>query len=201
LAFCLAASVLAGCSDSNGDFFSGHQAGTNDPKTISDIGDVRIRVARVSAAQNFKIPKTYAFHFSWTPEAYADRQAAKGLRGATEQDWARYERFLLQSGMKQKAAANIVKYQRKKANRTKFKPVIGSNGQVAFCNDTWGGKYGCSIGLNLSKTQQRRLAQSVLDRTEAGCKIGTIDPPQLSALRPGIKSGKLSVVATITCSG
>ena len=72
---------------------------------------------------------------------------------ASEQDWARYERFLLQTGMKQKAAAKMVKYQRKQANRTKFKPVIGSNGQVAFCNDTWGGKYGCSIGLDLGKTQ------------------------------------------------
>jgi len=120
---------------------------------------------------------------------------------ASEQDWARYERFLLQTGMKQKAAAKMVKYQRKQANRTKFKPVIGSNGQVAFCNDTWGGKYGCSIGLDLGKTQQRRLAQSVLDQTEAGCKIGTIDPTQLSALKPGIKSAKLSVVATIVCSG
>jgi len=88
--------------------------------------------------------------------------------------------------MKQKAAAKMVKYQRKQANRTKFKPVIGSNGQVAFCNDTWGGKYGCSIGLDLGKTQQRRLALSVLDQTEAGCKIGTIDPTQLSALKPGI---------------
>ena len=78
-AFCLAASVLVGCCDGNGVFFSGHQAGTSDPKAISDIGDVRIRVARVITARNFKILKTYAFHFSWTPEAYAKRQAAKGL--------------------------------------------------------------------------------------------------------------------------
>lgn len=192
--------VLAGCGDGYSDPVSGHQVGTKSPKAIVEIAEVEVRISPVVASRKIKIPKTYAFRFGWTPAAYARRNQARGLRSPSEADWQRFESSLVRGRVKAEGAAALIKYQRKRERRTKFKPVVTSGSKIVFCNDTWGGKYGCSTGMNLGRAERVKLARAALAKTQPRCKIGRVDPPEVAALHPkGMKSGKLSVVATIIC--
>lgn len=194
------AGVLAGCGDGYSDPISGHQVGTQPPKATVEVGRTEVRISRVVASRKIKIPKTYAFRFGWTPDAYESRNKARGLRQPTAKDWQRFETSLVRGRLKAKGVANLVKHQRKRERRTKFKPVVAQGGKIVFCNDTWGGKYGCTTGLTLTRTERLKLAHAALAKTQPRCKIGQIDPPKVAALHPkGMKSGKLSVVATIIC--
>ncbi|MEQ6203113.1 hypothetical protein ABMC88_08640 [Sulfitobacter sp. HNIBRBA2951] len=196
----LCALLLSACGDGYSDPISGHQVGAQSPKATVEVGRIEVRISRVVASRKIKIPNTYAFRFGWTSDAYDRRNRARGLRQPTERDWQKYEASLVGGRVKSKGAAVVVKSQRKRERRTKFKPVVTRGGKIAFCNDTWGGKYGCTTGLSLTRAERLRLTRAALAKTQPRCKIGQIDPPKVAALHPeGMKSGKLSVVATIIC--
>ncbi|MEL7099185.1 MAG: hypothetical protein AAGM84_10195 [Pseudomonadota bacterium] len=180
LSGCITTALLL-ADRSNGDPVSGHTIGTTDPKKILDYGDVRVRVAHVQSARNFPIPESRVFRFSWTPDAYAARNAALGHRVPTEADWnrelARYASLLRYPNAKPEL---VIRENKKRAARTKFKPYVAADGEITFCNDTWGGKYGCTDGITLSKAKQRELAARALAISDPDCRISVIDPPELT---------------------
>jgi len=185
--------LMRATSDGNADPISGHQVGIGSPEVIKDFGDIRVRMSPIKSVRNRPISPTYAFLFSWTPDAYNQRNLELGRREPTQQDWQNL-------ASKAKMKPKILKYMQKLAARSAFKPYVDPQGFIKRCNDTYGGKYGCSIGLKMSKSLQKQLAQKVLSAHKNTCKIARIDPAEVLALSPGtVKSGELSLVASISC--
>lgn len=217
LSNCVTALRLAG--DGTHDPVSGHQVGIGSPDAILDIDAVRVRVSPVVSVRKRPIPESYAFLFSWTPAAYNARMAEQGLRVASPADWDRQVQRFVASAVRgtgpalgpgantgpadaktiAQAERNVATL-RRQAERSAFKPVVAADGTITRCNDTSGGKFGCTIGLTLSQATRLAYARAALARHRPGCTLAVIDPPEILALAPyTIKSRALSVVASVTC--
>jgi hypothetical protein len=68
-----------------------------------------------------------------------------------------------------------------------------------LCRGRVGGRDECAGQLSLMMDQKLVVAQAALDHFEDGCRLGQIDPPEVSQLLPNYRSGPLSLIVQVEC--
>lgn len=188
---------VSGCGDGRSHYASGHQISLTGVQNVTSIGDYRILTREVYAARAFTIPKTYVFHFGWTPTAYARRMRATGHRLPTGQDWAKFRaRFSESDADKHYVSA------RRLIEQSDFETFVLPNGGFVACLSKVSGINVCDDRPRIDRSSQIQFAQMVLDQSNSGCRISKVDPPEISVLFPrGIHvSTNSSLYAEIDCS-